>query len=184
MGLVEFKGLGGTRLFVAIIIAGFFIGFFYYLAATITCANCGLDLAGRASEVTLSDEPVGEYRTVTRVIDGDTIVVSGGDHVRLLGMDADERGDPCYKYAKGRLEELVLDKEVYLEPDAKDNDQYGRLLRYIILNGENINLMMVEEGFAIARFYSDNVKHRDEIASAEEYAMENKIGCEWGQVAQ
>jgi micrococcal nuclease len=176
------KGLNEGRLFIAIIIAGFFIGLFYYLAATSTCATCAPGLAGYASEVELSDEPVGEFRIVTRVIDGDTIVVSGGDHVRLLGMDADERGDPCYKYAKGRLEELVLDKEVYLEPDTKNKDQYGRLLRYIILDGENINLMLVEEGFAIARFYSDNVKYKNEIANAEKAAMENSIGCEWGQV--
>ncbi|MDO8486477.1 MAG: hypothetical protein Q7S77_02170, partial [Candidatus Staskawiczbacteria bacterium] len=44
---------------------------------------------------------------VTKVIDGDTIVVEGGYHIRLLSIDADETGFPCYQDAKTRLEELV-----------------------------------------------------------------------------
>jgi endonuclease YncB( thermonuclease family) len=31
---------------------------------------------------------------VTKVIDGDTVVVEGGYHVRLLGMDSDEKNYP------------------------------------------------------------------------------------------
>ena len=52
---------------------------------------------------------------VTKVIDGDTIVVEGGYHIRLLGIDTDEKGYPCYEAAKSRLEELVLNKKVKLE---------------------------------------------------------------------
>lgn len=121
----------------------------------------------------------GETKVVTKVIDGDTIVVEGGDHVRLLGIDADEKGYPCYTPAKKRLEELILSREVYLESDVEDKDQYDRLLRYIFLNGENVNLKMVEEGLAIARFYPENVKYREEVTVAEREAIENKTGCKW-----
>lgn len=116
---------------------------------------------------------------VTKVIDGDTIVVDG-ESIRLLGIDANEKGEKCYKEAKIRLEELVLNREIKLEKDVKDKDQYKRLLRYIFVeeNGEeiNVNLQMVEEGLTIARFYEDK-KYKKEILEAETKARENKIGC-------
>ncbi|MCU0652880.1 MAG: thermonuclease family protein [Candidatus Pacebacteria bacterium] len=117
---------------------------------------------------------------VTKIIDGDTLIVSGGDHVRLLGVDSDEKGYPCFDAARLRLEELVLSKTVRLEPDAQDKDQYGRLLRYVFYNGENINEKIVAEGLAVARFYPENQKHKNEIVSAEAEAIKNKTGCKWG----
>lgn len=116
---------------------------------------------------------------VTKIIDGDTIVANG-EHIRLLGMDADERGYECYKEAKKRLEELILNKEVILEKDQTDKDQYGRMLRYIILDNENINILMVKEGLAVARFYKDR-KYEKEILSAETYSRNQEIGCKWSK---
>ncbi len=116
---------------------------------------------------------------VTKVIDGDTIVVEGGYHIRLLGIDADEKNYPCYEEAKKRLEELILNKKVRLEKGSLDLDQYDRCLRYIFLGDENINLEMVKEGLAVARFYSPEEKYRNEISQAEKEAMTNKIGCKW-----
>lgn len=118
---------------------------------------------------------------VTKVLDGDTIVVSGGDHVRLLGIDADEKGYPCYDAGRLRLEELILGRTVSLEADSEDLDQYGRQLRYIFLDGGNINQKMVAEGLAIARFYPENQKYKNEIIAAETKAIESKTGCKWGK---
>ena len=114
---------------------------------------------------------------VSRIIDGDTVVVNG-ESVRLLGIDADERGYDCYKEAKERLEELILNKEVRLEKDRRDKDRYDRYLRYIFIEEENINLKLVEEGLAIARFYEDK-KYKKEILDAEKKARVNKKGCKW-----
>jgi micrococcal nuclease len=125
-----------------------------------------------------------ENTIVTKVIDGDTVVVEGGWHVRLLGMDADEKGYPCYDAAKTRLEDLVLSKQVVLEKDISDVDQYGRCLRYIFLGNTNIDLQLVQEGLAVARFYSPDVKYRAAITDAESYAQENKVGCKWSGAAQ
>jgi micrococcal nuclease len=119
-----------------------------------------------------------EIRVVTKVIDGDTIVISGGRSVRLIGIDTAERGEDCYNEAKTRLEELILKKEVYLEIDKEEKDQYGRLLRYVILDDENINVLLVKEGLAIAQFYN-NERYKQDITEAEEHAMNNKIGCKW-----
>lgn len=116
---------------------------------------------------------------VTKVIDGDTVIIQGGESVRLLGIDSDERGHPCYAPAKKRLEELVLGKTVYLEKDNEDKDQYGRLLRHVFLGEESVNAVLVAEGLAIARFEKGNEKYKEGIIAAERYAMENKIGCKW-----
>ena len=127
----------------------------------------------------VADDP--ESGIVTKIIDGDTLV-GNGEHVRLLGMDTDERGEPCYKEAKEKLASLVLNKEVILEPDITDKDQYKRLLRYVFVETDSgvihVNVYLVSEGLAIARFYEDR-KYQDEILAAEVYARENKIGCKW-----
>lgn len=126
------------------------------------------------NEKILSNE---EIVFVTKIVDGDTIVANG-EHIRLLGIDTDERGYECYSDAKKRLEELILNKEVVLEKDQTDKDQYKRLLRYVFLNEENINLKLVEEGLAVARFYDDR-KYYEEILNAEIESRNNKIGCKW-----
>lgn len=119
-----------------------------------------------------------EERVVTRVIDGDTIVVEGGERVRLLGIDSQEQGEPCYDDAKQRLEKFVLKEEVVLEGDERGG--YGRRLSYVFLDGTLINAQLVKEGLAVAYFYEEDNRYRDRIQAAEQEAMENSRGCEWG----
>jgi micrococcal nuclease len=138
----------------------------------------GLFISSVVYVVGFGDNEFTGLKTVTKVIDGDTVIAEG-ESVRLLGIDADERGYPCYKEAKKRLEELILNKEVYLERNVVNKDQYGRYLRYIFLNGQNINLELVKEGLAIARFSPENVKYKEEIIAAEKDAREKGIGCKW-----
>ncbi len=116
---------------------------------------------------------------VTKVIDGDTVVAEGGSHVRLLGIDADEKGYPCYESAKTGLENLVLGKVVRFEKDTTDSDQYGRCLRYIFVGDTNVDTQMVKEGLAVARFYAPDLKYKSEISTAEDQAIAQKTGCKW-----
>jgi endonuclease YncB( thermonuclease family) len=149
------------------VLIGFVIGGFAYSLRTETTTGF------------IAADTEDEILTVTKVIDGDTVIVEGGDSVRLLGIDSDERGEPCYGEAKDRLEELVLNKDVRLERDEEDKDQYGRYLRYIFLKDMNINLQVVKEGLAIARFYPENVKYKEEIVAAEKEAKDSEVGCKW-----
>ena len=128
--------------------------------------------------------PDGAKRLVTKVIDGDTFLIEGGYPVRILGIDADEKGYPCYEQAKKRLEELVLNKEVKLEKGKEDLDQYCRYLRYVFVNGENVSLELVKEGLVVARFSPEDVKYKEEIEKAEKEARENKIGCKWSSFSE
>lgn len=116
-----------------------------------------------------------EKSFVTNVIDGDTIVISGGERVRLLGIDAPEKGEFFYQESKERLEELIENKEIVLEREGDNKDKYDRLLRYIFLDSRNINLLLVEEGHAICYFYEES-RYQSACKGLEETAMQNKIG--------
>jgi endonuclease YncB( thermonuclease family) len=96
-----------------------------------------------------------EYQTVlvTQVVDGDTITVEGGQQVRLIGIDAPERDEDCYAEAKENLKSRILHKEVDLEKDITDKDQYGRSLRYVWLGNKLVNAEIVRAGVAIAKSY-------------------------------
>ncbi len=131
---------------------------------------------GTGSAVKEMKKNVEGPKLVTKIIDGDTIIVEGNT-VRLLGIDADEKGYPCYDAAKAELERLILGREVYLEYFDEEKDSYGRHLRYVILDGENINVKMVREGFVLARVSEDYYKEL--ILSAEQFARENGLGCKW-----
>jgi micrococcal nuclease len=137
----------------------------------------------------------GAKKLVTKVIDGDTFLIEGGYSVRVLGIDADERGYPCYDEAKRGLEDLVLGKEVRLEAlnqskhgtgqvGKEDLDQYCRYLRYVFVDDKNVSLEMVKNGLAVARFSPEDLKYRKEITLAEKWARENKVGCKWGRADQ
>ena len=123
--------------------------------------------------------PNGAKKLVTKIIDGDTFLIEGGYSVRILGIDADERGYPCYQLAKERLEELILNKKVILEKGVKDKDKWCRYLRYVFLDGKNISLELVKEGLAVSRVFPEDIKYKEEIIEAEREAKENKIGCKW-----
>jgi len=129
------------------------------------------------SPIVVSSEKV----IVTKIIDGDTIIVQGGETIRLLGMDCDERGKPCYTPAKKRIEEILLNNKVSLEMATEDKDLYGRSLRYIFLEGVNVNEQMVEEGLCVARFPED-IKYKKDIVEAESFAIKNSVGCKWSEI--
>ncbi|MDD7942043.1 thermonuclease family protein [Actinomycetospora lutea] len=74
----------------------------------------------------------GETVTVTDVIDGDTLEVSGDRRVRLLGIDACEMSTRGGREAKDLLEGFVASGQVRLVADgARDRDGSGRLLRRV-----------------------------------------------------
>lgn len=90
---------------------------------------------------------------VVRVIDGDTIVVRLADdseeHVRIVGIDATEKGECYAEEATKRLEELLQGKTVTLQINSQgdDRDTYGRLLRYVLVGGTDIGATLLQEGY-------------------------------------
>jgi micrococcal nuclease len=119
---------------------------------------------------------VTEHETISKVIDGDTVKLATGETIRLLGINAPEKGQPYYEEATSRLKELIEGKIVILERDAEDKDQYGRLLRYIFLNNENINVKMIKEGYANVYIIPPNTKYETELREAEDEAINANRG--------
>lgn len=98
--------------------------------------------------------PAGAVRVID-VIDGDTIKITGGRSVRLIGIDTPERGQCGYTEAAFVLISIIRDRPVVLVPGARtDTDRYGRLLRYVEVDGVDANLEMIRSGRAIARYDS------------------------------
>jgi micrococcal nuclease len=114
--------------------------------------------------------------TVLSVIDGDTIVVEGGYHVRYIGIDSPESDEFYYSEAKQMNVDLVAGKKVRLEGDITDKDIYGRLLRYVYVGDDFVNAEMVRRGCAWAMAYPPDVKYQVYLEAMEKEARQTKQG--------
>ncbi|MDC1218156.1 thermonuclease family protein [Flavobacteriaceae bacterium] len=94
----------------------------------------------------------GQEIKVVRVIDGDTFVIEGGERVRMIGINAPELKDIYGVESKNHLKTLIENKYVNLiKGDVTNNkDYFKRLLRYVYVDSTDINLKMIEDGFASA----------------------------------
>ncbi len=117
-----------------------------------------------------------EEALVARVIDGDTVVLENGEHVRYIGIDTPERGRPYYGEAKRENERLVGGKKVRLEFDAGKTDKYGRTLAYIYAGDIFVNAELVKKGYALVYTVPPNVKHAKEFVSLQSEARKAKKG--------
>ena len=97
-----------------------------------------------------------EYQIeVIRVIDGDTVVIAGDERVRLIGIDTPENGQCGFDEAKQALEKLLISgSATFYSGTTSDKDKYDRLLRYIEVEGIDVGLNLISNGFALARYDS------------------------------
>ena len=100
-----------------------------------------------------------DLRTVTRVIDGDTLVLDGGEKVRLIGVDTPETVHPSRpmeffgREASPFTKRMVEGEQVYLEYEqgSSTKDRYGRTLAYVYLrDGTLLNKEIIEQGYGHA----------------------------------
>ena len=120
---------------------------------------------------------------VIRVIDGDTIEIAGGAHVRYIGMDTPETYPKVEFYgpeAKAKNIELVEGKLVTLEKDVSETDRYGRLLRYVYVDGVFVNGELVRLGYAEAVSYPPDTRYQWQLEQLEKEAKAAKLGI-WGE---
>lgn len=71
-----------------------------------------------------------EKTRIGEVIDGDTVSIANGRMMRLLGIDAPNRGEIGYEEARDKLSGLVNSRNVWLEYDRYQDDKYGRILAW------------------------------------------------------
>ncbi len=129
-------------------------------------------------------EMFGEYATVTRVVDGDTIIanINGTDYrVRFIGMDTPETVhpekpvEPYGPEASMFTESMLNNKKVFLEYDVQHFDRFDRVLAYIWVDDLMINEQLVKEGLAFVTTYPPNVKYVERFLDAQKHAQEQKI---------
>jgi micrococcal nuclease len=116
--------------------------------------------------------------------DGDSLRTTSGRRVRLLQIDAPELHGDCFgKAALSALRQLTpTGTRVTLvrDPDLDQTDRYGRLLRYVIVNGTNVNVALVRGGTASPYFFrNERGRYADELLEAVEKARAEKLGY-WG----
>lgn len=99
---------------------------------------------------------VGEFATVTYVVDGDTIEVNlNGSirRVRYIGMNTPESNEPCGSEATAANAALVSGQTVRMVKDVSETDRYDRLLRYVYVGDTFVNGALVAGGWAHAVDY-------------------------------
>lgn len=89
---------------------------------------------------------------VTRVVDGDTVVLQSGERVRYLLVDTPEvtngKHDCFGAEARDFNRSLVEGRHVRLTYGEACTDRYGRLLAYVSVEGQEVNARLAEEGYA------------------------------------
>jgi len=121
---------------------------------------------------------------VTKIVDGDTIWVSRDGvsrKIRLIGIDTPETGQCGFTESTRSLRGIIGGQQVRLTAGAQDDvDQYGRLLRYVDVNGVDTGLRQIKKGQAVARYDSRDGygAHARETAYVSADAASPKAACE------
>ena len=117
--------------------------------------------------------PKGSKVNVTRVVSGQSLMVSGAagaSSVRLLGIDApDLQQQPWGQAAKNRLKEIIKSQPVLLEFD-REAERDGHRLAYAWTGGVLLNEQLVKEGYVLAVPRSPNHKYDQRLERAQEWA--------------
>lgn len=108
---------------------------------------------------------------VEEVEDGDTMRLQSGQAVRLIGINAPDRGKPGYVEAKDELEKITAEKKIWLEYDRYQDDKYGRILAWVWVNCEANEV----------KFTPADYMHLDGKTSRE-YLTTNPEGCLQGEL--
>lgn len=116
---------------------------------------------------------------VIKVLDGDTIELHNGMTLRMVGIDAPNRGEEKYDEVTEYVRELIEDERVFIEYDAYQTDKFGRALGYVFENctthfgcqeGKRmINWLLVKKGMAKIETYEDRrpLKYKKILEEAE-----------------
>ena len=136
-----------------------------------------------AKPVKILSQPSRQLHQVTRVYDGDTIILEDKKHVRLLGINTPEiesrqrAEEPGGVAAKKWLQAQLQENKVYLEYDQVRRDKYKRLLAHVFLpDGKHLNLALLENGLAVVSIIPPNGRYTDKLLQAQQHAEKLKLG--------
>lgn len=129
------------------------------------------------------------YYTVDKVFDGDTLQLSDGRKIRLLGINTPEvqhfshAPDAGGLEAKQWLTQKLLHQSVRLVTDSENFDKYARTLAHVFTQSdEHINASLVAQGWAALSIYPPNLLYSSELESAQNHAEQQHLGI-WNMAA-
>ncbi len=122
--------------------------------------------------------------TIKYVIDGDTVILADGEHVRMVGIDTPEIGhdgepdQPGGVIARNRLQSrLAPGSEVLLAGDRENLDRHGRLLRHLFLSdGTNLQAELLADGLATPLVIRPNLGYQSCYQQAVKTALAARRG--------
>lgn len=158
------------------------IRYFLLLAAIALLPACG-----GAPADPLEGLARGEQGRVVRVIDGDALVLSTGQSVRLIGIEAPagpsrgREGEAGFEDAKRMLEDIALGREVELRYAGITRDRYDRALAHVVTTDSLgpklwLNSEMVKRGGARVRVYADTAAANAPLFPLEQAARDARLG--------
>ncbi|MBM7690948.1 micrococcal nuclease [Peribacillus deserti] len=150
-------------------------------------SGAGQDAGSKGSDSSQAKAPVkGLKAMVVHIVDGDTIDVKltngKNERVRLILVDTPETKHPRLgvqpfgKEASAFTSTNLIAREVTLEIDAEERDQYGRLLAYVWAGDKLYNQILIDQGLARVAVYPPNTKYVDQFREAEDKARKAKKG--------
>ena len=116
---------------------------------------------------------------ITKIVDGDTVELRGGDVLRLLAIDTPERGEPFYDEAADVLRELSFGRTAEIEFGSQRRDKYGRLLGYLYIDSVFVNREILRRGLGYLYLFRDNDLKQDAVGkllAAQRQAIREGIG--------
>ena len=151
-------------------------------------------IAGGCSASVAEVETTSRDARVTRVVDGDTIIVSldgRRERVRYTGIDTPESVAPnrpveCFGPAASKRNRALVDgRRVRLEFDVERRDRYDRLLAYVrrTSDGMFVNAELVRSGYAQVMTIPPNVRYADRFLQLQREARSAGRGL-WGGCEQ
>jgi micrococcal nuclease len=127
--------------------------------------------------------PAQTWHAVKWIDDGDTIVLTTGQRIRYLGINAPEidhkqrKAQPFGYQARSFNKNLLSNRHIRLEFDIERYDQYGRLLAYVFLpDGSLVNSRLLLDGMAFYLYRWPNVKYEKILFQAQLAAMASGKG--------
>jgi hypothetical protein len=99
--------------------------------------------------------------------------LNNGDTIRLLGIDAPEKGDVLYDRVGYELQRKITGRQLIFEGNTED--KYGRKLREVYAEGTHVNVELVREGWA-RTFMLENTKYKPLLDKAQEEARIERKG--------
>ncbi len=145
----------------------------YLLAGGHAYASCNLKAGGTD--------------TIVEVVDGDTVILSSGKQVRMVGIQAPKlalqrknfKDWPMADLAKQQLENIALNQPVIIKYGGRKVDRHRRILAHLFITNDNgkqvwLQEYMLQQGLARAYSFRDNRACINILQTAENIARNAK----------